>query len=279
MANPIIPEETKNKIIDKKELSGLQPEFLDTFLEQYFKKHNKDLEILKEKNFNERSKEFKELKKHIRKKLREVHGVFNKNKKSTTKKQEPKQEIISLLEQHQSTKERLSSFQEIYKKALKQKNLRILDLGCGYNPLFFLLLNTKINCVAIDINSKELETLKEIYQKNNEEIQTIQADITSQETQKQIEKISKNIDVTLMLKLLDSLETKKRGTTKELLNKTNSKEILISFATKTIGGKKEIKGERKWFQEALNKSKYKLKETIETRNEKYYVLKQENSKE
>ncbi len=277
MDNTLIPEEIKKKIINKKELSGLNPSFLDDFLKKYFDKYKTAKAELEKKEYNEKSKEFKELKKHIRKKLREVHGAFKQKNKNKTP--QTKEELIKFLGQHKSTKERIDTQQEIYLKVFKQKNINVLDLGCGFNPLFFLLSSNKINCTAVDINEEELKQIKETYKNFNRKIETIQLDLTEQKNIQKISELSKNKEFTLMLKLLDSLETKVRGTTTKLLKELNTKEIVVSFATKTIGGKKEIKGKRHWFERAINESKYEIKYEFETDNEKYYVLKQKNSKE
>ncbi|PIN81776.1 hypothetical protein COV13_00080 [Candidatus Woesearchaeota archaeon CG10_big_fil_rev_8_21_14_0_10_32_9] len=283
----MISDEIKKKIIDKKELSGLKPDFLNSFLEKYFLKNKNALTILEQKNFNERSKEFKELKKNIRKKLREVHGVFNKNKSTDRTKTikelnvastfEKKEHLLDFLKNHQSTKERINSYIEIYTQVFEQKNLRVLDLGCGFNPLFFLLLPEKISCVAIDINSEELDLLSNMYSAFNKKIEAHQLDLTESSTLIKVSKLSKKTNITLMLKLLDSLETKNRGTTTKLLEQIQSEFLLISFATKSIGGNKKINGSRKWFKRAISKSRFTLEKEFETQNEKYLLFKQKNS--
>jgi len=283
----MISDELKKKIINKKELTGLKPEFIDSFLEKYFLKNKNALAALEQKNFNERSKEFKEFKKNIRKQLREVHGVFNKSKsidrtkiikeiyKATSS--EKKELLLEFLKNHQSTKERLNSYLEVYTKVFEQKNLRVLDLGCGFNPLFFLLFTKNISCIAIDINSEELKLLSDIYSSFNKNIETYQLDLTDPSALTKLGILSEKTNITLMLKLLDSLETKNRGTTLKLLEQIHSEHLLISFATKSIGGNKKINGARKWFTRAIKKSKFVLLNEFETQNEKYLLFKQNNS--
>lgn len=81
-------ENLKRIILEKRELKGVDGAFLDNFLEEYRLKNPKKFEILKKKKYNKKSKEFDEIKKAIRKKMRTVHGVFAKNQINPKKKKE-----------------------------------------------------------------------------------------------------------------------------------------------------------------------------------------------
>jgi 16S rRNA (guanine(1405)-N(7))-methyltransferase len=82
---------------------------------------------------------------------------------------------------------------------------------------------------------------------------------------------SKNSDVCFMFKLLDSLESKKRWSSEKLFEHVNSKLIIVSFPLKTISGKNEIKGKRKWFEKIKKDKKYVVEEFM-FENEIYYLL-------
>ncbi|MGV8163209.1 MAG: hypothetical protein ACP5N2_07805 [Candidatus Nanoarchaeia archaeon] len=283
-------ESLKRKILEKKELRGIPSEFLDEFLKTYEKKHKKEFDILKEKQFNEKSKEFDDLKKQIRKKLRELHGVFSKNTLGPQKKkklifdlknankQQQEKIIKKILLSHQSTFERYDNYKAIY-SALKETtpNInKILDLGCGYNPFSYDFLNCTPEYVAIDINEQDSEFIKNYFEIKKIKGKTLTLDLTREESLKIVQEESQNSDVCLLLKLLDSLESKKRGSSLDLLNHLNSRVLVVSFPLKTIGGRKEIKGERKWFDRILKTKKYDFN-LLELDNEKYYVIKQKNS--
>lgn len=283
-------ESLKRKILEKKELRGIAPEFLDEFLKTYEKKHKKEFDILKEKQFNEKSKEFDDLKKQIRKKLRELHGVFSKNtitrerkkklifdlKKANNKEQE--NIIKKILLSHQSTFERYDSYKDLYSaiKKTTQSINKIIDLGCGYNPFSYEFLKCSPEYVAIDINEEDSGFIKEYFELKKIKGKTLTLDLTREEALKIVQEESENSDVCLLLKLLDSLESKKRGSSLDLLNHLNSKVLVVSFPLKTIGGRREIKGERKWFEKILKTKKYEFN-LLEIGTEKYYVIKQKNS--
>lgn len=281
-------ENIKNKILQKKELKGLKENFLNEFLEEYKIKHEKEFKILEEKKFNEKSKEFELLKKYIRKKLREVHGVFTKKNLNSNKKKkllkliknaerEAEQNTIQeILSAHQSTFERIPHYEELYFKLFeKNKPKKILDLGCGYNPFsyfFIKKIGAQPEYVAVDINNEDEQFIKEYFLTKKINGSTKILDLTEEENLKEIETESKNSDFCFLFKLLDSLESKKKGSSEKLLNHLNSKELVISFPLKTIGGKNKIKGKRRWFEKILKKDKYICSE-LNIGPEKYYILK------
>ncbi len=282
----------KKKILEKKELRGLPPEFLDKFLNEYELKHKKDFESLKKKNFNEKSKEFDVLKKDIRKKLRELHGVFSKKPLGKEKRQrllaslkstdgEKKNNIIKeILQSHQSTFERYDTYEEVYgvifENNKQKKIIKILDLGCGYNPFSIQFMKCSPEYVAVDINKEDMEFINEYFSILKVKGKALTLDLTEEKNLKIIQKESENSDICLLFKLLDSLESRKRGSSLELLNHLNSRVLVVSFPLKTIGGNKDIKGKRKWFEKIISKNKYESK-VLEIGQEKYYVLKQRNS--
>jgi 16S rRNA (guanine(1405)-N(7))-methyltransferase len=284
-------DKLKQKILDKKELHGLTPGFLDAFLEEYIKKNTKSFKILQEKNYNEKSKEFDELKKYVRKRLREVHGVFVKDRLPEEKrvsflqaiKTAPLEKEIEILKKvlasHQSTIERLESYSELYGLLFKEKKpKKILDLGCGYNPFSYKFLGCAPEYVAVDINEEDSAFIKSYFQHKKIKGETLTLDLTEDSCLKLITKISKNSDFCFLFKLLDSLEAKKRGSSKNLVKHLNSRVLVVSFPLKTIGGRNNITGKRKWFEKIIKEGNYESEELI-LGSEKYYVLKHKNLKE
>jgi hypothetical protein len=89
----------------------------------------------------------------------------------------------------------------------------------------------------------------------------------------EVEKLSANVDVTFLFKALDSIETITWGNSEKLLKCINSDWIVVSFATRSIGGKKEIKKEkRKWFDKLCEKEGWQS-EIIEFTGEIFYIIK------
>lgn len=93
----------------------------------------------------------------------------------------------------------------------------------------------------------------------------------------ELEKIS-NVDVTLMLKLFESLDFPQKSRYKrieEIIKHTRSKWIVTSFATKTISGKGMQFKQRRWFDLMLQRMGLSFSK-IEKPNETFYIIK--NSK-
>jgi 16S rRNA (guanine(1405)-N(7))-methyltransferase len=295
----------KKNILKKKDLRGLSAEFLDEFIEEYKNKHLKEFKVLEQKGFNEKSKEYDELKKSVRKKLREVHGAFTKKPLGEEKKrllllelaqakreenlEKEKQTVMKILKSHASTCERKDSYNELYLRILKNQPVKkILDLGCGYNPFAYTLFKEQVRStqdepcgnlksegkkteyVAVDINNRDLKFIQKYFALEKIRGKTLNLDLTEEKNLKIIEKESENATC-FMFKLLDSLEAKKKKSSEALLKHIKSPLIIISFPLKTIGGRKRIVGKRKWFQKLLRNKNYKItEETIG--NEKYYII-------
>ncbi len=257
-------ESLKQKILDKKELRSLDKEFLEGFFEEEISRNKKLFEAVERKKFNDRSKEFKELKKIIRKRLREVYGVFTENPLSKEKREklmeelkEPgteEQAIKKILEAHLSSKERLPHYGELYGTLFtEEKPNKILDLGCGYNPFSYGYLGFNPEYVASDVSQKDLEFIQKFFETKKIPGKTIKADLAKEEDLKKIIIESKKAGITFALKLLDTLEATKKGSSENLLLSLKSPKVLVSFPKKSISGKNLIKSERKWFQNTILK--------------------------
>jgi 16S rRNA (guanine(1405)-N(7))-methyltransferase len=285
-------ENLKNKILNKKELKGIPFDFLDEFLEEYKNKNPKVFKKLEEKDFNEKSKEFDEIKKAIRKRIRTIHGVFAKKNLGLEKKEkyiielknaseQEKAEIIkNILESHQSTFERMTAYSDLYKRifeyyGVKNKILdikKIIDLGCGYNPFAYSYLECSPKYFAVDINEDDSQFIQKYFDLVNIDGKSTTLDLTKEDNLKTIDEQSQGSDVCFMFKLLDSLESKKKKSSEKLFEHVHSKLIVVSFPLKTISGKNDIKGKRKWFDKIKNDKKYVSEEFI-LENEIYYLLK------
>lgn len=273
------------KILDKKELRGLEEEFIIQIINEYKKDNVDKFEALKQKKYNTKSKEFTELKKHTRKKLRELHGVFQKNKLSYKKKKEYIKEknfnfetdkTQRFLKSHRSTNERIKYYEILYKKIENEigKITSLTDLGCGLNPLSYTLLKNLKTVHCIDINKEEIQFIKEYIKENTKITGNAEVlDITRQENYETIKENTKT-DCCFLFKTLDGLESIKKGSSKKLIEHIKSKTIIISFSNKTISGKKDITSQRKWFQDILKEleNKGKKAKKIILGNEEYYII-------
>lgn len=273
-------EELVKDILGKKELKNLDEAIVVDELNKFFKRNKKVKKTLEDKDFNKKSAEYKLALKEVRKKLREIYGVFiqrdygkreyllNKLNKKNSEEILPK-----LLALHQSTKERLPYHKEVYKKIFEitGKQKTILDLACGLNPLGYQWLGYKPKYLASDIAEKDLEFIQSFFSKNKINGTTIKIDLVTE--QDKIKSIKSG--VCFLFKALDSLETRKRHVSKELIEKINAKWIVVSFSKVSLGGgKRIIKSKRSWVTNFLKKKGFLYKE-FEVPNEFFFVIKKD----
>tara|TARA_Y100000310_G_scaffold261341_1_gene270645 strand:- start:45 stop:815 length:771 start_codon:yes stop_codon:yes gene_type:complete len=248
------------EIKKKKELSDISEDVVKSILEEYLGKNN--LKVPQTK------KEIKIVVKEIRAELRKYVGRFQV-KFSAKKRLEllKNGKFTELLKTHSSTKERLisNSYKIILTNLKKISPDTILDLACGINPLVVAPEFPKAKYFASDIKEEELNLLKIFFKLNKIVGEVFVADIRNER------KFPKS-DVCLLLKVLDIIDKKGHKNARELLEKLNCKNLVISFSTKTISGKIMRVPERKWLESILEDLNYGFK--IErSSNEIFYICK------
>ncbi|MFH1802631.1 MAG: hypothetical protein ABH864_04215 [archaeon] len=242
------------KIKSKKELQGLADSVVTDCLNNYLKKNNI--------NFSKTSeKERKIILKEIRSGLRLLVGRFQKsikNKKSLLS----SGELEDLLKTHSSTSERLAFYPE-FKRLLKQIDPRsILDLGCGLNPI--AIASKQVEYFASDINEGDLNIISDFFNSKKIKGKTFVADL--QNLKQELPKT----DVCLILKVLDVIDPNHK-ISGDLLDKIQSKILIVSFSTRKLSGKKMNFPRRFWFENLLNRKRLPF-ETIESENEFFYII-------
>ena len=240
------------KIKQKKELSGISSEAVQTSLDKVLSKYRINLEKLKKADE-------KIIIKEVRADLRRMSGMFQL---IPSKKENLSSSFEELLKSHSSTSERLS-FYPTLKKLIKDLNINsILELGCGLNPL--ALADKDLIYHASDINEKELEIIKRFFKKNKVKGNVFVYDL------RKIKRDLPSADICLIFKVLDLLPSRKK-TTEEIFDKINSKYFLISFSTRKLSGKKMNRPTRIWFEKILEKKNLKYEKIIFT-NEIFYLI-------
>lgn len=273
-------EKLVKDILSKKELKSLDTEIGKKELETYFKQNENLKDELIDKDFNKRSKEYKQVVKEVRKKLREIYGVFikkgfEKREKLLEKIKETsgndKKLIIQLLDLHQSSSERILYYKEIYKKIFEITGTpkTVLDLACGLNPVSYSFMGCNPKYVASDISGKDMKFLSEFFKIKRIDGKTEKIDLINEQ-----EKLNNvKADICFLFKALDSLETIKKNISKELINAINAKWIVISFSKISIGGGKKIsKNKRNWILNFIKKKGF-FYEEFEIYNEYFIVVK------
>lgn len=190
---------------------------------------------------NKRSKEYKEFFKEMRKKLREVYGVFKIVKSKRDKK-----------------------FYELVLKGCGAK--KILNLGCGLDPLEFPFKDYEY--YACDISHDNVDKINDYFKKNKIKGKAFIFNLVDDE----INKLLKT-DIVFIFRVLESLEAIKKNISEEIIKKLKAKLIIVTFSKVALGEKKVIRKKgRKWFRLILNKLGYKY-EIIDYKDEIIFIIK------
>ncbi|MBU1622843.1 MAG: hypothetical protein KJ597_04690, partial [Nanoarchaeota archaeon] len=238
-------------------------------------------------SFNKKSKQYKEVVKKIRAKLRRIYGLFRESedvvKRSSlvdlllSKKTLNKKIITDILTTHSSTKERLPFYEDLYKKIFKitKQPKSILDLGAGINPFSIPLMKLKsLKYYASDLSQDEVEQLNTFfkYLKKKNKLFTGKAELLN------ILHFVKlpQADLAFLFKMTDVLDQgKNHKTTEQVIKKIPAKFVVVSFPTKTMSGKKMNFPRRKWIELMCKRLKYSYK-VLTFSNEIFYVIKKLN---
>ena len=216
----------------KKELKDLE----DNFILERVKEYLKDKKIPD----NKKSKEYKIIFKDLRRILRKVYGMFV-----------------------QVREERSLKFYEMVFDRFKPK--KVLDLGCGLEPLYYTKL-IDAEFYSAEISEEIVKKINLFFKKEKIKGKSFIFDLVYED----LGKLPK-VDLCLILKVLDSLEYFKRNISKELLTKIQTKSFVITFAKLTLSGKKEIKAKRTWLIRILKELNYKY-EMIDFENEVVFFI-------
>ena len=143
------------------------------------------------------------------------------------------EDIVFLLKLHSSTQERLPFLHEFYDyiKSVVGEINSVLDLGCGFNPFslpFFPWNIKEYHAIDIDFATRNLINIFFGYMELPKHASC--ADLITETPQVKT-------DLAFMLKLLPVLETYKPGRGYELANSINAKWLVITFPTRSLGGK------------------------------------------
>ncbi len=243
------------EIKTKKELSDIPEDLVESCLNNYLTKHKITI--------SNNKKERKYIIKSIRAELRRYSGQYSLSSNLKRSKLVNSKDFIELLNHHSSTKERINDY-PLLKEIISKINPRvILDLGCGLNPL--AIASKNIFYHAYDIKKEDLDIVSSYFKDNN-----IRGDIHNKDI-RQINKFPES-DLCLILKVLDILGNNKTELAKKFLTEINSKNFIVSFATKTLSGRPMNRPYRRWFENLLTTMSFKY-ELIRTNQEIFYVIK------
>ncbi|MEK6962968.1 MAG: hypothetical protein AABX70_00980 [Nanoarchaeota archaeon] len=274
-------EEWVRDLGQKKGLVSLSAPFIARLLAEALKDHSQAQEkLVKTKSWSEfaRSKECEAVSKEVRSRLREVYGVFwsNQKREALLKSliQNPFEEAHDkILALHTSTKERLPYYEEVYEKifAITGKPKKILDLACGLNPIAYPYLDCKPEYLANELCESDAFFIQSFFDGLKIQGQAFAFNVLQFSKTPFADFL--RCDVCFLFKALDSLEAIDWGFSEKLLSNIPTTWLVVSFPTRSLGGKKEIKqSKRSWFEHVLGKNHWAY-QTFELPNEFFYVVK------
>jgi len=218
----------------KDELSDLDNNFIKYRIINYIK-DNKLESKFEQKGFS-RTSTYKKIFKDIRKRLHEIYGVFRADS----------------FKEHPSVKERLVYYKEIYYRifSITGKPKKILDLGCGLNPMSYKYLGCKPYYYASDISDFDLKQVYKYFKINKIKGKTFTFNLVD-DSYKKLPKAN----VCFLFKVLESLEAIKKNISKKIIQDLNSDWIVVSFSKRAISGARIRKAGRSWFRKVLKSLK------------------------
>lgn len=261
-----------SKIKEKKEFNAIEDRFVRAELIKYFKQNPKAMKAVQEGRT--RSEDYKQTIKHVRSVLRRVYGVFLTKAAEEREKYLAEGNYEKILETHLSTKERIPIYPIIYEKifAITGKPERILDLGCGMNPLSYPYMKTDAEYFASELNKADCDFLERCFAKMKIKGKAIALDLTEAAKNPELLKKFPKVDVCFLFKILDEVEQKKgRKASEALIKNINADWLVISFATKKVTGKPMKYPYRRWLEQMLTRLGYEY-EIIQEPNEIFYIV-------
>lgn len=225
-------QELIQKLKQKKELSDLDDNFIKQRILNYIREKSLS-DKFKDKKFV-RTRYYKKMFKDIRRKLHEIYGVFR----------------ADTFKEHPSIKERLVYYKQIYYNifSITGKPKKILDLGCGLNPMSYKYLGCKPYYYASDISNSDLKQVYKYFRVNKIKGKVFTFNLVD-DSYKKLPKAN----VCFLFKVLESLESIKNNISERIIKELRCDWIVVSFSKKQIGGAKIRKSGRSWLRKILKR--------------------------
>ena len=228
------------EVMAKKEYQGLDENFVSSVVSKFYGKYDLSKKTQKSKFIKE-----------VRAKLREVYGAFRARNYDRRWKffdklegWDDKKNMENILRLHLSTRERYQYYDQLYKWIREYIDFNsVLDLGCGFN-VFSMPWMRKVSYYGIDINKDDVEFCNKYMSEYGFQWGVRWGNLLTFES-------FVFADVCFMFKILDGLESIEKGATARLLSKIRSPYVVVSFSMKSLGGKKKITSQRKWFTDQV----------------------------
>ncbi len=250
-------------------MNDVSDKFVREELRGYLKRNHKAKMFLKT-DYSPRSSYYKKIVKDVRTQLRRSYGLFRR-KGRIIKELDRNTNANEILSSHSSTRERLPHYREIYKRIFKVTGTPriILDLGCGLNPFSYDYMRLRyLTYFAYDLAVDEIRLINDYFRRSKIKGHACILNVL------QIDKIRKlpPADIAFLLKMTDVLD-KGRGhkKTEEVIRAVPARNVVVSFPTVTMSGKRMNFPRRKWIELMCERLGYTFN-SFEVGREIFYVV-------
>ena len=136
---------------------------------------------------------------------------------------------------HASTRERIGHLEDFYPAIWEVSGVprRVLDLGCGLNPLAlpWMGLAPEAAYIAIDADERPLATVRGFLDLVGQPHDVVAADLVT-------EAPTQHADVALLLKLVTTLDRQDPDAAARLLRGLDAGHAVVSFTTRSLSGRR-----------------------------------------
>jgi hypothetical protein len=281
-----------NDVLKKKELSDIDSRFCLYLFSEYQRHNSNASTFIPHTTSSKKSREYTQIIKDIRATLRRFHGLFQTSTTqsdmqvifemldSSKKKLDLDEIARQLLSIHESTKERLLIYKQLYHDifAITKMPSSILDLGCGLNPasivyMHLLEQNMPFKYNAYDINKNERKLLTAFF----EQAHALNTHFIGKAEYLNLLNLQEvatlpSADICFLFKVTDILDQGKgHKKTEQLLEAIQVQRVVLSFPTKTMSGKHMRAPKRNWVKLLCKRKNYTF-DILEYPNELMYVI-------
>ena len=219
-----------------------------------------------------RYRKAKDLEKAVREKLHGITSAFMteteyRRAQGLAREFQP-ENLEALLNCHASTRERLplAEMDALYARIFQATGApeSILDLACGINPVYFAGRYPDVRVMGVDISGQSVNIIRLCGG------EALHGDLLCENAVP-----ANRYDLALLFKILPLLDRQRSGAAMAVINAINAAHIVISFPTRTLGGR-NVGMEENYsaWMEANLPEKYEISSRFTTANELFYILKE-----
>lgn len=174
----------------------------------------------------------------------------------------------ALLSCHASTRERLplSELDALYRRIFEatESPTSVLDLACGINPLYLLDRYPNLHVCGVDVSGQSVNIIRHCGGSAHLGDLLCPNAIPND-----------RFDAALLFKILPLLDRQRSGAVSEIMNAINAKYLVVSFPTRTLGGRNVGMEENYslWMENHLPENR-SITAKFTSDNELFYILKE-----